>query len=233
MIDLKIENERVEKLQLQRMGEVWIQAITEGAFDRLEQFCHPEITSLLLTPKRFTTLENAVDLVAKYRDWFGECTNIQVEGSRVGRVGERLGIFYRFLLKKDGDWHTIEQQVYFTLKDGRVQRLHLLCSGFQPVRTNDQMQAVDSPESVEQDPIHDELLEFQTEASETSSTCAVLTPMINSKLRMMQTGQVLEVRVDDPTAKGDIEAWSRLSGNALLKVIDNKGQVMRFFVKKK
>lgn len=233
MIDLKIENDRVEQLQLQRMGEAWIHALTERAFNRLEQFCQPDTTSLLLTPRRFMTLENIVDLMAKYREWFGDCTNFQVEGSRVGQVGERLGIFYRFLLKKEGGWHTIEQQMYCTLKDGRVQRLHLLCSGFQAVRTNDQMVPIDSHESVDQEPVRDELLEFQTEAPETSSTCAVLTPVINSKLREMQTGQVLEIRVDDPTAKGDIEAWSRLSGNTLLKVIDDEGQVMRFFVKKK
>jgi TusA-related sulfurtransferase len=114
-----------------------------------------------------------------------------------------------------------------------VERLHLLCSGFQLVGTNDQPELVRIPKGEEQDPVHDELLEFQTESSESSSTCAVLTPVINSKLREMQTGQVLEVRVDDPTAKGDIESWSRLSGNTLLKVIDDEGQVMRFFVKKK
>ena len=79
----------------------------------------------------------------------------------------------------------------------------------------------------------DELLEFQTEASEMGSTCAVLTPAIKSKLREMSSGQVLEVRVDDPSARGDIEAWCRLSGNTLLKVIDGEDRSLRFFVKKK
>ncbi len=84
-----------------------------------------------------------------------------------------------------------------------------------------------------EDPLRDELLEFHTEAAQTGSTCAVLTPAIRSKLREMQTGQVLEVRVDDPSAKGDVEAWSRLSGNELLKVIDTEGLILRFFLKKK
>ncbi len=52
----------------------------------------------------------------------------------------------------------------------------------------------------------DELLEFHTQASEVGSTCAILTPAIKSKLREMNSGQVLEVRVDDPSARGDIEA---------------------------
>jgi TusA-related sulfurtransferase len=232
MIEMQMENERVERLQMHQLGEDWIRAIANEALDRLEQFCQPGITSRLLTPGHFETLDNAVDLVATYRDWFGDYTNFQVVGSRIERVGERLGIFYRFLLQNREDWYTIEQQLYCTLKDGRVERLNLLCSGFQPVETNNQAAPANAPETREKDPARDELLEFYIGAANTGSTCALLTPAIKSKLREMQSGQVLEVRVDDPTAKGDIEAWSRLSGNALLKVID-EGQYLRFYVQKK
>jgi len=232
MIEMQMENERVERMRLQQLGEGWIQAIAEEALDRLEQFCHAGIVSRLLTPHHYDTLNNASDLVAKYRDWFGGYTNFQVVGSRIDLVGERLGISYRFLLQDREDWYTIEQQLYCTLKDGRVEKLHLLCSGFQPVEMTHQAAPVRAPQAEEQDPARDELLEFYIGASNDGSTCALLTPAIRSKLREMQTGQVLEVRVDDPTAKEDIEAWSRLSGNALLKVID-EGQVLRFFVQKK
>ncbi len=231
MIEMEMENERVT--QLQRFGDDWIQALAEKQLDRLEQFCHPEVVSRLLTPRHYFELDNAVDLVAKYHDWFDECTDLQVVETRVDRVGGRLGIFYRFRLRKREDWYVIEQQVYCTLRDGRVERLHLLCSGFQLVELNNQAESADAPAIVEQDPIRDELLEFYLGGSNNGSTCALLTPAIKSKLREMQTGQVLEVRVDDPTARGDIEAWSRLSGNALLKVIDGEGQILRFFVQKK
>ncbi len=79
----------------------------------------------------------------------------------------------------------------------------------------------------------DELLEFHTQASNIGSTCAILTPAIKSKLREMNSGQILEVQVDDPSARSDIEAWCRLSGNILLQVIECKDQALRFFVKKK
>jgi TusA-related sulfurtransferase len=84
-----------------------------------------------------------------------------------------------------------------------------------------------------QDPARDALLEFYPEGSDTASTCALLTPMIKSKLGELRSGQVLEVRVNDPLARGDVEAWSRLSGNAVLKMVDNEGPILRFFVKKK
>ena len=79
----------------------------------------------------------------------------------------------------------------------------------------------------------DALLEIYTGAGESGSTCALLTPAIKAKLREMQSGQVLEVRVDDPTARGDIEAWCRLSGNLLLQMNEEVGQELRFFVRKK
>lgn len=55
--------------------------------------------------------------------------------------------------------------------------------------------------------------------SEAGFICAGLTPLIKSRLREMESGQVLEVRVDDANARLDAPAWCRLSGNTLLAVI--------------
>ena len=88
-------------------------------------------------------------------------------------------------------------------------------------------------ETKEHESAHDALLEFDTDKSDTGSTCAVLTPAIKSKLRELQSGQVLEVRVDDTSARGDIEAWCRLSGNPLLKIINGSGSEISFFIQKK
>jgi len=142
MIELEMEKERVERLHLQKLGEDWIRAIMEGALDQLEQLCHANLMSRLLLPAGLVTLHNAADLIAEYRAWFGGCTNFQLEASRVAKVGERLGIFYRFHLQDQGDWYNIEQQVYCTLKDGQVERLHLLCSGFQLVGVDNQTKSV-------------------------------------------------------------------------------------------
>ena len=233
MIATKMENERVERLPEQQLGEEWIRALKEGALDRLEQFCSPKILSRLLLPAGLVTVHSSTDLVAEYRAWFGGCTDFKVEASRVGRIGEKLGIFYRFLLQDQGDWYRIEQQLYCILKDGHVAQLHLLCSGFQLVETANQEEPMDNLKAKNQDPTRDSLLEFYPEGSDNASTCALLTPMIRANLRELRSGQVLEVRVNDPQARGDVEAWSRLSGNALLKMIDDEGPILRFFVKKK
>jgi len=135
MIEMKVENVRVELLPEQQLGEAWIGAITEGSLERLEQFCYPKVLSRLLLPAGLVTVHTAADLVAEYRAWFGGCTDFKVEASRVGRIGEKLGFSYRFLLQDHGDWYRIEQQLYCILKDGYIAQVHLLCSGFQLVGT--------------------------------------------------------------------------------------------------
>jgi TusA-related sulfurtransferase len=65
------------------------------------------------------------------------------------------------------------------------------------------------------------------------ASCALLTPAIRARLREMAPGQVLEVRVNDPTARLDIEAWCQLTGNPLLAIIEERPNGLRFFVRKK
>ena len=77
------------------------------------------------------------------------------------------------------------------------------------------------------------LLEMNTESESAGSTCALLTPAIKAKLRELDSGQVLEVRVNDSTAREDIAAWCRLSGNELLAMMDEGHQGLRFFLRKK
>ena len=77
------------------------------------------------------------------------------------------------------------------------------------------------------------LLTMKADSGGLGSTCALLTPAIKARLKELDSGQVLEVRVDDSTAREDIEAWCRLSGNELLVMVDDGHQGLRFFVRKK
>jgi tRNA 2-thiouridine synthesizing protein A len=77
------------------------------------------------------------------------------------------------------------------------------------------------------------VLEMRAETQSQGSTCAILTPMIKASLMELESGQVLEVRVTDPTAREDISSWCRLSGNELLAMVDQDHQGLRFFLRKK
>lgn len=64
-------------------------------------------------------------------------------------------------------------------------------------------------------------------------TCAGLTPLIRAKMRELESGGVLEVRTDDPSARVDVPAWSRLTGNELITAIDEDSEHTRFYLRKK
>ena len=82
-------------------------------------------------------------------------------------------------------------------------------------------------------PLHaDAFLKFETGGGN-GSTCSILTPSIKRKLGEMSAGQVLEIQVDDTSAKEDIEAWCRLTGNTLLKMDQGAGQELDFYLMKK
>ncbi len=224
----------------EQQGEAWIQAIIDQDFEHLTAICLPDIKSALLLPKRIANLESAIDLAKEVEDWFGEYDQIQLEQSRVAMVGEKLAIFYRLRCKDSTRANTIEQQLYCTVSDGRIEQIRLICSGFQPEMVSNatplastlKASPLDIQSSVPATPLADALLEFNKN-EEQGSTCARLTPYIKSKLVGLSSGQVLEVHVDDITAKGDIEAWSRLSGNSLLKMDQTADQELVCYIQKK
>jgi tRNA 2-thiouridine synthesizing protein A len=78
-----------------------------------------------------------------------------------------------------------------------------------------------------------EMLTTAETAAAEGATCAVLTPAIKAKLGDLAPGQVLEVRVNDPTARDDIASWCRLSGHELLTVIEEPPSLLRAYVRKK
>ena len=152
MTEIQMEKQGIERTAAESLGEDWIGSIREGALDRLAQFCSPRVTSRLLLPGGLVSLNSAADLVSRYRDWFDGYTAIRVEASRVGQVGSKLGIFYRLLLQDGGVSERIEQQLYCIVKDGHVQQLHLVCSGFHPVEPGEPVSAAGFPQSGMVDP---------------------------------------------------------------------------------
>ena len=63
--------------------------------------------------------------------------------------------------------------------------------------------------------------------------CGKLEGVMRSEMRGLASGQVLEVRADDPIARLGVPAWSRLAGHALLTTIEEDGHRTRFFLRKR
>ena len=65
-----------------------------------------------------------------------------------------------------------------------------------------------------------------------AASCANLTPLIRTRLRELESGQVLEVVSAESTAQLDIESWCRLSGNPLVDMRAGDGAT-HFYIRKK
>lgn len=64
-------------------------------------------------------------------------------------------------------------------------------------------------------------------------SCAIVTPLIKARIRGLDSGDVLEVRTDDPAAREGVPAWSRLTGNQLVSMVEEDAERTRFLIKKK
>jgi tRNA 2-thiouridine synthesizing protein A len=79
----------------------------------------------------------------------------------------------------------------------------------------------------------DALLDMTQLSAAQGAMCALLTPAIKGKFQEMSGGQLLEVRVNDPTAREDIASWCRLSGHELVAEVEESPQLLRVFIRKR
>lgn len=63
--------------------------------------------------------------------------------------------------------------------------------------------------------------------------CATLTPLIRARIRKLESGQILEVRTNDPTAHESLLSWCALTGHTLAAVVADQGQGKQYFIRKK
>ena len=63
--------------------------------------------------------------------------------------------------------------------------------------------------------------------------CATLTPIIASRMRELESGQILEVISDDPTARSGLASWSRLTGNPIVAVVEEGPGRTRYYLRRK
>ena len=63
--------------------------------------------------------------------------------------------------------------------------------------------------------------------------CATLTPMIAARMRELESGQIMEVVSDDPTARSGLAAWSRLTGNPIVAIVEDGPVQARYYLRRK
>jgi len=89
-----------------------------------------------LLPLGLMEWTGAEEIAERFARWFGGTDDFDPVEATVGEVGGRLHLCWRLRLRAERlgtGWFTVEQQAYAdTDQSGRIARLDLLCTGYQP-----------------------------------------------------------------------------------------------------
>jgi hypothetical protein len=117
----------------ERCGPAFAQALAVRDFDTLRSLLDPEVEFRALTPRRGWEASTDAETVDLFRGWFDEATVIdEVDDVATHTVGDRQHLWYRFSGHDDEGPFVVEQHVYFTERDGRMDWMRMMCSGFRP-----------------------------------------------------------------------------------------------------
>lgn len=114
------------------VAQVFLDALGVRDFPRLETCFHPASHLRALVPPGLRVGTGPEETVGWFKKWFSGSDHFEVIFSEVDQVSDRLHIAYRIRLHQSVRWYLVEQHVYCTVKQERIEAMDLLCSGFRP-----------------------------------------------------------------------------------------------------
>lgn len=116
------------------LGAEFAAALGAKDFERVAAVLHPEVRMRGLTPKRAWEAQGPEQAVAEVLSvWFDESREIdEVVSVETGSFADRGQVTYSFRGRRPDGPFIVEQHAYFTERDGRIDWMHVLCSGLRP-----------------------------------------------------------------------------------------------------
>lgn len=116
------------------LGRDFAAALATKDFDRITEIVDPQVDFRGLTPGRAWEANSADSLVAEVLvHWLEESDHpkelIDVE---TGEFADRHRLTFSIRGHNDDGPFTFQQQAYFTERDGRIDWMRIVCSGFRP-----------------------------------------------------------------------------------------------------
>jgi hypothetical protein len=116
------------------LGAAFAQALASKDFDAVGELLHPEIDFRGLTPGRVWEESDSGALVGNVlRRWFEDSDEIEeLVKLETDAFADRERVSYRFHGRNGDGPFVVEQQAYYTQRDGRITWMRVVCSGFRP-----------------------------------------------------------------------------------------------------
>jgi TusA-related sulfurtransferase len=174
----------------------FLELLAARDFDRLASSMASDAHARFLLPHGLEEYDGKDAIVDRIRSWFGSATVFDLTSSTEDEVGLRHRISWRFSVVRDGSRQVIEQLVYLDLGPQGIDRIDLLCSGFQtePGVAASATQVFDAGDMGCADGLAQEF---------------------RRQIAKVSIGGSLEVVVSDPAAKEDLPSLARLLGQRI------------------
>lgn len=115
------------------VGQRFLGALLQRDFDTLEALLDPDVWLRALLPRHLDERHGAAGVAGAFRSWYGAAEELVVVSHVHDMVADKERIGYRFRLRPDWapeQWHVIEQTAFLSVREGRVRKIDLACSGF-------------------------------------------------------------------------------------------------------
>jgi hypothetical protein len=116
------------------LGRAFAEALGRKDFGQVFAVLHPGIDFRGLTPGRSWEASSAREVVGVVlSQWFEESDELErVISIETDSFADRERVAYRFEGRNRDGPFVVEQQAYYTERDGRINWMRVLCSGFRP-----------------------------------------------------------------------------------------------------
>jgi TusA-related sulfurtransferase len=197
-----IEQKRVPTAEVATTAEPtparkFLELLAARDFERLAASLASDAHARFLLPHGLEEYDGRDAIVARIRSWFASAVVFDLRSSTEDEVGLRHRISWRFdVLWDGGSRDVIEQLAYLNVGSQGVERIDLLCSGFQKELS---------------------VAAGQTQVFDAGDMgCADgLAQEFRRQIAKVSIGGSLEVVVSDPAAKEDLPSLARLLGQRI------------------
>jgi hypothetical protein len=114
----------------------FISALAARDLDRIAELLDPDVWFRIVLPREIVEHRDASGVLARFRDWYVTPVEAELVAADHHTMAGREYLSYRFRLRPAWEpdrWHLIEQSGYVRVRDGRIRRLDLVCTGFHPI----------------------------------------------------------------------------------------------------
>lgn len=180
--------------------ERFLESLVARNFARLRGAFAEDAHARFLLPPGLEEYTDADSITRRVESWFGSASVFELTSSSEATIGRRERLSWSFdVVREEGRREVIEQVAFFTVGSAGIEKLDLVCSGFQPAHG-----AAESLTCV-----------FDAGAM----GCADgLAEEFKRQLSGVPIGDSLTVLVRDPAAKEDLPALARLLGQSVKSI---------------